>query len=101
MTTKSPSTGAWTLIRVCPWNAEQIIMGVFPEHKAALYRLEHVMDHPDDNEEYKIEYHVFKSEEDELESLQKCKQARKEYAESQARRRKEKEEEKVILPEDA
>ena len=101
MTCKQPIHGAWTLIRVCPWNGEQMIMGVFPEHKAALYRLEHVMDNPDDNEEYKIEYHVFKSEEHELESLQKCKQARREYAESQARLKKEKEQEKVILPEDS
>ena len=83
MTCKQPIHGAWTVIRVCPWNGEQIIMGVFPEHKAALYRLEHVMENPDDNEEYKIEYHIFKSEEDELESLQKCKQAREEYKKTQ------------------
>tara|TARA_Y100001963_G_scaffold145121_1_gene218270 strand:- start:1895 stop:2176 length:282 start_codon:yes stop_codon:yes gene_type:complete len=83
MTCKAPIHGAWTLTRICPWDGSQVIMGVFPEHKAALLRLEHVMDHPDDNEEYRIEYHVFKSEEQELESLQKCKVARENYQKSQ------------------
>ena len=83
MTCKSPIHGAWVVTRTCPWDGSIITMGVFPEHKAALYRLEHVMENPDDNEEYKIEYHVFKSEEQELESLQKCKQAREEYKQSQ------------------
>ena len=83
MTCKEPIHGAWTLIRVCPFDGSHYIMGLFPEHKAALHRLEHVMDNPDDNEEYKIEYHLFKSVEQELESLQKCKVAREEYKESQ------------------
>ena len=83
MTCKEPIHGAWSLTRLCPWNGETMTMGLFPEHKAALHRLEYVMDNPDDNEEYRIEYHVFKTEEQELESLQKCKVAREEYKESQ------------------
>ena len=83
MTCKEPIHGAWSLTRICPWDGSQFIMGLFPEHKAALYRLEHVMDNPDDNEEYKIEYHTFRTQEHELESLQKCKTAREEYKQSQ------------------
>ena len=83
MTCKQPIHGAWSLTRLSPWDGSQLIMGLFPEPKAALHRLEHVMYNPDDNEEYRLEYHVFRSEEQELESLQNCKVAREEYKESQ------------------
>ena len=73
MTCKQPIHGAWTLIRVCPWNGEQIIMGVFPEHKAALLKLEHFMDSPEDDEEYKLQYHMFESVEQLIEQHQRCK----------------------------
>ena len=79
MTCKQPIHGAWTLIRVCPWNGEQIIMGVFPEGKAALLKLEHFMDSPEDNEEYKIEYHIFQSHEQLLESHRKSDENRAEW----------------------
>ena len=92
MTCKAPIHGAWTLTRICPWDGSQYIMGLFPEHKAALHRLEHVMDNPDDNEEYRLEYHVFRTEEQELKSLQNCKVAREEYKESQKLLAKAKEE---------
>ena len=114
MTTKGTIHGAWTLVRINPWDGETCIIGVFPEGKAALLRLEHVMENPDDNEEYKLEYHVFPTVEQELEKWQACKKNRAEwdeksrvyenYKEEQEERRIAKlleEEEKVILPEDA
>ena len=39
------------------------------------------MDNPDDNEEYKLEYQVFSSYEQELEKHQACKQSRAEWDE--------------------
>ena len=39
------------------------------------------MDSPEDNEEYKLEYHVFPTVEQELEKYQSCKQARAEWDE--------------------
>ena len=108
MTTKAPISGAWVVTRTCPWNGETLIMGLFPEHKAALTRLEHVMDNPDDNEEYKLEYQVFSSYEQELEKHQACKQSRAEWDEKSRIYEKYKdvavdtftEEAKVTLPED-
>ena len=81
MTTKGTIHGAWTLVRINPWDGDTCIMGVFPEGKAALLRLEHVMTNPDDNEEYKLEYHVFPTVEQELEKMQSCKQSRAEWDE--------------------
>ena len=81
MTTKGTIHGAWTLVRINPWDGDTCIMGVFPEGKAALLRLEHVMYNPDDNEEYKLEYHVFPTVEQELEKMQSCKQSRAEWDE--------------------
>ena len=81
MRTKGTIHGAWTLVRINPWDGETCIMGVFPEGKAALLRLEHVMDNPDDNEEYKLEYHVFPTVEQELEKMQTCKANRAEWDE--------------------
>ena len=81
MTTKGAIHGAWTLVRSNPWDGDTCIMGVFPEGKAALLRLEHIMTNPDDNEEYKLEYHVFPTVEQELEKYQACKQSRAEWDE--------------------
>ena len=81
MTCKKPIHGAWVVTRTCPWDGSIVTMGLFPEHKAALKRLEHVMDNPDDNEEYKLEYQVFSSYEQELEKHQACLQNRAEWDE--------------------
>ena len=81
MTCKSPISGAWVVTRTCPWDGSIITMGLFPEHKAALKRLEHIMDNPDDNEEYKLEYQVFSSYEQELEKHQACLESRAEWDE--------------------
>jgi len=79
MTTKGPIAGAWVVIRTCPWDGTESILGLFPEGKAALLKLEHFMDTPEDNEEYKIEFHMFRSVEQELESHQRCKENRAEW----------------------
>ena len=81
MTCKEPISGAWVVTRTCPWDGSIITMGLFPEHKAALKRLEHIMDDPSDNEEYKLEYQVFSSYEQELEKHQACLQNRAEWDE--------------------
>jgi len=104
MTTKGTIHGAWSVIRTCPWDGTESIIGLFPEGKAALLRLEHIMDNPDDNEEYKLEYHVFPTVEQELEKMQACKQSRAEWDEKSRvyeNYKAEQAEEKVILPEDA
>ena len=81
MTTKGTIHGAWSVIRTCPWDGTESILGLFPEGKAALLKLEHFMDSPEDNEEYKIEFHMFSSVEQELEKLQTCKANRAEWDE--------------------
>ena len=81
MTCKKPIHGAWVVTRTCPWDGSIVTMGLFPEHTAALKRLEHIMDNPDDNEEYKLEYQVFSSYEQELEKHQACLQSRAEWDE--------------------
>ena len=81
MTCKPPISGAWVVPRTCPWDGSIVTMGLFPEHKAALKRLEHIMDNPDDNEEYKLEYQVFSSYEQELEKHQACLESRAEWDE--------------------
>ena len=52
-----------------------------PEGKAALLKLEHFMDSPEDDEAYKIEFHMFRSVEQELEAIQRCKANRAEWDE--------------------
>ena len=79
MTTKGTIYGAWSVIRTCPWDGNESIMGVFPEGKAALLKLEHFMEDPSDNEEYKIEFHKFSSVEQELEAIKTCKENRAEW----------------------
>ena len=72
-------SGAWSIIRTCPYDGTESILGLYPEGKAALLKLEHFMDSPEDNEEYKIEFHMFRSVEQELESHQRCKANRAEW----------------------
>ena len=74
-------SGAWVVIRTCPFDGTESILGVFPQGKAALLKLEHFMDSPEDDEAYKIEYHVFRSVEHELEAIQRCKANRAEWDE--------------------
>ena len=74
-------SGAWVVIRTCPWDGTESTLGLFPEAKAALLKLEDFMHSPEDNEEYKIEYHVFESLEQILESHQRCKANRAEWDE--------------------
>ena len=83
MTTKGTIYGAWSVIRTCPWDGTESILGLFPEGKAALLKLEHFMDDPSDNEEYKLEYHVFSSVEQELEKMQTCKANRAKWDEQE------------------
>ena len=72
-------SGAWVVIRTCPFDGTESILGVFPQGKAALLKLEHFMDSPEDNEEYKIEFHMFESVEQLTEQHQRCKANRAEW----------------------
>ena len=74
-------SGSWVIVRTCPFDGTESILGVFPQGKAALLKLEHFMDSPEDDEAYKIEYHVFRSVEHELEAIQRCKANRAEWDE--------------------
>ena len=74
-------SGAWVVTRTCPWDGTESTLGVFPEGKAALLKLEHFMDSPEDSEAYKIEFHMFRSVEQELEAIQRCKANRAEWDE--------------------
>jgi len=78
---RGPIFGAWVVIRTCPFDGTESILGVFPEGKAALLKLEHFMDSPEDNEEYKIEFHMFESVEQLTEQHQRCKANRAEWDE--------------------
>ena len=71
--------GAWVVTRTCPFAGTESTLGVFPEGKAALLKLEHFMDSPEDNEEYKIEFHMFESVEQLTEQHQRCKANRAEW----------------------
>ena len=72
-------SGAWVVTRTCPFDGTESILGVFPQGKAALLKLEHFMDSPEDDEAYKIEFHMFRSVEQELEAIQRCKANRAEW----------------------
>ena len=74
-------SGAWSIIRTCPYDGTESILGLYPEGKAALLKLEWFMDDPSDNEEYKLEFHMFRSYEQELEKHQACLQNRAEWDE--------------------
>ena len=78
---KGPIFGAWSFISTCTYDGNETILGLYPEGKAALLKLEYFMDDPSDNEEYKLEFHMFRSVEQELESQQKCKANRAEWDE--------------------
>ena len=81
MTCKEPIVGAWVITRTCPYDGTESTLGVFPEGKAALLKLEWFMDDPSDNEEYKIEFHMFESVEQLIEQHQRCKANRAEWDE--------------------
>ena len=74
-------SGAWVVTRTCPYDGTESTLGVFPEGKAALLKLEHFMDDPSDNEEYKVEFHMFESVEQLIEQHQRCKANRAEWDE--------------------
>lgn len=74
-------SGAWVVTRTCPYDGTESTLGVYPEGKAALLKLEHFMDDPHDNEEYKIEFHMFESVEQLTEQHQRCKANRAEWDE--------------------
>ena len=96
MTCKEPIVGAWVITRTCPYDGTESILGLYPEGKAALLKLEHFMDNPVDNEEYKLEFHMFRSYEQELESKQKCKANRAEWDEKTKVYEAHKEREKML-----
>ena len=72
-------SGAWVVTRTCPWDGTESTLGVYPEGKAALLKLEWFMEDPSDNEEYKLEVHMFESVEQLLEQQQTCKANRAEW----------------------
>ena len=74
-------SGAWVVTRTCPYDGTESTLGLFPEGKAALLKLEHFMDNPVDNEEYKLEFHMFESVEQLIEQHQRCKAHRAEWDE--------------------
>jgi len=81
MTTKGTISGAWSIIRTCPYDGTESILGLFPEGKAALLKLEWFMDDPSDDEQYKLEYHLFESVEKLIEQHQTCRANRAEWEE--------------------
>ena len=103
MTTKGPISGAWSIIRTCPYDGTESILGLYPEGKAALLKLEWFMENPSDDEQYKLEYHLFESVEQLTEQHQACKANRAEWDEKSKvyeEHKAKQAEEKVILPED-
>ena len=72
-------SGAWVVTRTCPYDGTESTLGVFPEGKAALLKLEWFMEDPSDNEEFKLEFHKFESVEQLLEQQQTCKANRAEW----------------------
>ena len=78
---RGPIFGAWVVTRTCPYDGTESTLGVYPEGKAALLKLEYFMDDPSDNEEYKIEFHMFESVEKLIEDHQRCKANRAEWDE--------------------
>ena len=79
MTCKEPIGGAWVITRTCPYDGTESTLGVFPEGKAALLKLEWFMENPSDDEQYKLEYHLFESYDQLLEQHQTCKANRAEW----------------------
>ena len=74
-------SGAWSIIRTCPYDGTETILGLYPEGKAALLKLEWFMDDPSNDEQYKLEYHVFESVEQLTAQQQTCKANRAEWDE--------------------
>ena len=74
-------SGAWSIIRTCPYDGSESILGLYPEGKAALLKLEWFMEDPSDDEQYKLEFHMFESYEKLLDQQQTCKANRAEWDE--------------------
>ena len=72
-------SGAWSIIRTCPYDGSESILGLYPEGKAALLKLEWFMEDPSDDEQYKLEFHMFESVEQLIEQQQTCKANRAEW----------------------
>ena len=51
-------------------------MGVYGNAKAALLRLEHLLEYADPHDEYRLEYSPVRTAKQEKESLQSCRRAR-------------------------
>lgn len=83
MNCKTPQSivGAWVVKRIQPYDGSESILGLFPEGKAALLKLQHYMDTPEDYEEYTIEYRLFRSYEQEIETMRRSEANRREWAE--------------------
>ena len=78
---RGPIYGAWSVIRTCPYDGTESILGLYPEGKAALLKLEWFMEDPSDNEEFKLEFHKFESVEQLTEKQQTMKANRAEWDE--------------------
>ena len=76
---RGPIFGAWSIIRTCPYDGSESILGLYPEGKAALLKLEWFMEDPSDDEQYKLEFHMFESVEQLIEQQQTCKANRAEW----------------------
>ena len=50
-------SGAWVVIRTCPYDGTESTLGLFPEGKAALLKLEHFMD--DHSEDFYLLMNLF------------------------------------------
>ena len=74
-------SGAWSIIRTCPYDGTESILGLYPEGKAALLKLEWFMEDPSDDEQYKLEFHMFESVEQLTEQHRTIKANRAEWDE--------------------
>ena len=89
-------SGAWVVIRTCPYDGTESTLGLFPEGKAALLKLEHFMDDPSDDEQYRIEFHLFESVDKLTEQHQTMKANRAEWDEKTRVYEAHKEREKML-----
>lgn len=61
MTNPNNSIQMWTLTRLCPYDYERTVLGVFIDAEAALYRLKRLTHIATDGEEYTLECHDVKT----------------------------------------
>ena len=80
----SPIMELFTLVRVCPCEGNQNIVGVFENMAAVLERLRLFSNYTDVGEEYRIECFEVKTFEEEFASTEKCLEHRAEYKAKQA-----------------